>query len=596
MSSGGAVPSRDHVATRRRRGLELLRGGADSSRRMLVLGSFNLDLLPPFLAEATDRAGFPAQVELAPFGQADLLVADPSSALYRDAPDAVVLVQAPEDALQPLFDLPASQVGDPAALADASVDVLRTQLETILDRLPGTTCYVVAFGTDRAPNAQVLDPLAVERGQAAVERFTTGVRALARMSPRIVVVDWDWHVRRLGWSTVRDDRLWYLGRMRLSPTGCAALAELVADAVAAHAGGAKKVVALDLDNTLWGGIVGEDGLKGLEIGGDGVGAAFQDFQRELLKLHDAGVLLVVASKNDRDDAVEVLETHPEMILRLEHLAADRIDWRDKATSLREIAAELNLGLDSFVFLDDNPVERTWISESLPEVLVPELPPDPADRPAFLRAATWFARIETTAADRRRAATYAEQRHRTTLLSQTTSFEEFIASLEQNVTFESVRETSLARAAQMCQRTNQFNLTTRRYTAADLEQLGNDPNVELYTLAVSDRFGDSGITGLTILRHDPDRETTEIDTLLMSCRVLGRRVEDAFLAFIADRAAARGSRYVDGLFEPTRKNGQVAAFYAERGFADLGDGRFRIDLAAGPPASPEGVGVTVAADA
>jgi len=165
-----------------------------------------------------------------------------------------------------------------------------------------------------------------------------------------------------------------------------------------------------------------------------------------------------------------------------------------------------------------------------------------------------------------------------------------------VTFEPVRETSLARAAQMCQRTNQFNPTTRRYTAADLEQLGNDPNVELYTLAVSDRFGDSGITGLTILRHDPDRETTEIDTLLMSCRVLGRRVEDAFLAFIADRAAARGSRYVDGLFEPTRKNGQVTTFYAERGFADLGDGRFRIDLTAGPPASPEGVGVTVAADA
>ena len=591
-----AVPSPETVSRRRRAGLELMRQQGEERPVIRLLSSFNLDLLPAFLVEALDRAGVPADVHVAPFGQVGRELLDPASELYATAPASVLLVPAPEDVLMPLFDKPTSALSPEAAeaLVEERIAELEQLVQTVVDRMPSTTVYVVALGTDRVPLPSALDPEAPERRQQALERFTAQLRKLSSCSPRVIVVDWDWHVRRIGWAAVRDDRLWYLGRMRLNPTGCAALAELLARTAAAYAGRVRKVLALDFDGLLWGGIVGEVGLKGLQLGEDGVGSAFQDVQRELVKLHDVGLLLVACSRNNAADALEVFERHPGMVLRREHLAAERINWQDKATNLRELADELSLGLESFVFLDDNPVERSWVRQACPEVLVPEVPDDPADRPAFLRAAPWFDRIASTEADRGRAASYQEQRHRRKLQQTVGSFEEFLASLEQEASIEPVHDGTLARAAQLCQRTNQFNLTTKRYTAADLEQLTADEDVELYTLAVKDRFGDSGITGLAILQHEGDE--TRIDTLLMSCRILGRKLEDLFLAFLAERAAARGSRGLVGRFEPTERNGQAASFYSDRGFQTLGDGAYRLDLQQHGLEPPREIRLTVTSDA
>ncbi|MDQ3065750.1 MAG: HAD-IIIC family phosphatase, partial [Actinomycetota bacterium] len=361
-----------------------------------------------------------------------------------------------------------------------------------------------------------------------------------------------------------------------------------------YRGRAKKVVALDFDGLLWGGVIGEAGLGGIEIGEEGVGLAFQDLQRELLKLHDTGVLLVACSKNNPDDAFEVFERHPGMLLRREHFAAERVNWQDKATNLREIAEELSLGLDSFVFLDDSPVERTWVEQACPEVLVPELPADPSAYPAFLRAAPWFARISTTEADQNRAASYREQGRRRQSQQAAVSVEDFLVSLEQEAMIEPVHEGSLARAAQLCQRTNQFNATTKRYTAADLERMIADSDYELFTLAVRDRFGDSGITGLAILHHEGEHAV--VDTFLMSCRILGRRLEDAFLAVLAERASARGATTLVGLFEPTAKNGLAAGFYADRGFEAAGDGVFQRDLQTGGIEAPPQIAIKVGSNA
>jgi len=579
------VPTGEETAARRRDGLELARADRGAAARVEVLSSFNVDLLPPFLVEAFERAGLPVVAHAGPFGRIGEVVLDPSSELYAAEPGAVVVVPAAEDLLAP-FPSP--------ELVDERLAELEGLVRTLLERLPATTCYLVVFGTDRSPFSQVLDPLASERGQAGIERYTTGVRSLSGLSPRLVLVDWDWAIRGAGWQAVRDERLWYLGRMRLSQVGCAALAELVARHAAAYHGRSRKVVAVDLDGVLWGGVVGEAGLAGIEVGEDGVGLAFQDLQRELLRLHDAGVLLVACSKNNPADAAEVLEKHAGMLLRPEHFAAERVNWQDKATNLRELAVELDLGLDSFVFLDDNPVERDWVRRACPEVLVPELPDDPVERPALLRDASWFARIATTAADRGRAAGYREQRGRRDLQSRAASFEEFLASLEQQVEILPVDDGSLSRAVQLCQRTNQFNLTTRRYTASDLERLLADPGHELLTLSVADRFGASGITGLAILRHEGERAV--VDTLLMSCRVLGRRVEDAFLALLAARAAARGASTLVGLYEPTPKNAQVATFYPDRGFAPVEEGVFALDLRASTLLSPAEIEVKAGARA
>ncbi len=560
--------SQPELAERRRRGRALLREPPDGPP-LAILSTFNLDLLPPVLAEALDRHGVPAPLWLAGFGQLAREIADPSAELYSRAPAGVVLVPAFED------------LAPEPELADERAAELRRQVETLLERLPSASIYVVCFGADRAPGEHVLSPLAP--GRAAIARFDAAVRELAALSPRVVVVDWDWHVRGTGREAVADARFWYSARMRLNPLGLALLADLLAAHIAAQLGvRRRKVAVVDLDDTLWGGIVGEAGPGGLAIGGEGVGLAFQDFQRVLLRLHDAGVVLAACSKNNPDDAHAGF-ARPEMVLTREHLAAERIDWRDKATGLREIAEELSLGLDAVVFFDDNPVEREWVRQALPEVTVPDLPTDPVERPAFLARGTWFQTVAVTEEDRKRAASYKAQGGRRRAEGQAHSFEEFLASLEQVVDLEPVNEHTLQRAAQLCNKTNQFNLTARRHSVADVEAMLADDATDVYTLAVRDRYGDSGITGVAILRAG--QEDVEIDTLLLSCRVLGRRVEDAFLAFLSQRAAARGARRLIGRYVPTERNRQVERFYADRGFGELGDDAWSIDLTGPLPPFP-----------
>ena len=580
------------LAARRRRGTELVRSGEQPDAEVAVLSTFNLDLLTAFLAEALDRHALPARVRMAGFGQLAAQIADPGSELYGGAPRDVVLVPAPEDVLGPLF--AGEPHPDPLALADDAVAELEGQVATVLDRLPDATVAVVAFGARRAPAEHVLTPDAPDRGQAALERFDAGVRALAGTSARVVVVDWAWAVREHGWAAVSDARLWYLGRMRLNPTGNALLADLVAGRLAARRGvGRRKVAAIDLDDTLWGGVVGETGVGGLQVGGEGAGLAFQDVQRELLRLHAGGVLLVMCTKNERDDALSGFE-HPAMLLRREHFVAERINWQDKAANLRELAEELNVGIDAFVFLDDNPREREWVRQALPEVVVPELPADPADRPAFVAALPWFQTVAVTEDDRRRAQSYHAQGERRRAQTSSGSFEDYLASLEQRVTIEPVGEPTLPRAAQLCQKTNQFNLTSRRHTQGDLERMLADPAYDLLTVGVADRFGDSGITGVAIVRDEGER--SEVDTLLLSCRVLGRRVEDALLAVVARRARERGARSLHGRFVATQRNAQVATFYPDRGFAPEGEGAWSLSLEDGELAVPPQIDVQEAARA
>jgi FkbH-like protein len=371
--------------------------------------------------------------------------------------------------------------------------------------------------------------------------------------------------------------------MRLNPAGHALLADIVAGEAAVQRGvGRRKVAAVDLDDTLWGGIVGEVGPTGIEVGEEGVALAFQDFQRELVRLHNGGVLIVLCTKNDPEYALAAFD-HPSMVLRREHVVAERVNWQDKATNLRDLASELDLGLDSFVFLDDNPREREWIRQALPMVTVPELPADPTERPAFLARGPWFRTLEVTDADRTRASSYRAQAERRRAQASAGSFEDYLASLEQRLTIEPLTEATVPRAAQLCQRTNQFNLTTRRHTQADVERMLADPAYDLVTLSVADRFGDSGITGLAITMHTDGR--AELDTLLLSCRLLGRRVEDAFLTVLARRARERGAHTLLGAYQPTDRNAQVAAFFPDRGFTPAGERRWQLDLEDDLPQPP-----------
>lgn len=322
----------------------------------------------------------------------------------------------------------------------------------------------------------------------------------------------------------------------------------------------KKCVVLDLDNTLWGGVLGEDGISGIKLGGDYPGKAFTFFQKSLLQLAKAGVILAVCSKNNETDVLEAWENNPFMVLKKEHFAAYRINWNDKATNIKKLAEDLNIGLDSFVFVDDNPTERELIKQMLPMVSVPEFPAQPYELPSFFTKFVddYFKVYSITEEDKKKTEQYKANAARAQAQHSFPSFEAFLESLYIQITVAAANEFNIPRIAQMTQKTNQFNLTTQRYTDADIKGFLSS-GWKIWCLSVSDRFGDNGITGCIIINGD------EIDSFLLSCRVLGKGIENAFLKSILALLKESGLTSVRASYRPSAKNTQVADFYDRNGF-------------------------------
>jgi len=324
-----------------------------------------------------------------------------------------------------------------------------------------------------------------------------------------------------------------------------------------------KVLAVDLDNTLWGGVLGEDGIEGIQLGTEYPGAFYRGLQRVILDIHQRGILLAVCSKNNRGEAMAAIEKHPEMLLRPEHFAAFRINWQDKAQNLREIAAELNLGTDSIAFLDDNPVERSRVQSDLPEVKVIALPGQAQGYAAALRDSPWFERLALSVEDREHTRMYHEQQQRASVAQAAGSLEDFYRSLGQEVVLAPLAPETLVRVAHLTQKTNQYNVTTRRYSEQQIEEMAARPDCRVYSVRVRDRFGDNGIVGVLITRIEND--VCEIDTFLLSCRVIGRTVETAMLGFLASVCKKQGASRLQGWFLPTKKNAPVKDLYSTHGF-------------------------------
>jgi FkbH-like protein len=324
-----------------------------------------------------------------------------------------------------------------------------------------------------------------------------------------------------------------------------------------------KAIAVDLDNTLWGGIIGEDGMAGIQIGLEYPGAAYQALQRALLDLSQRGILLAVCSKNNPQDAMEVLNDHPGMLLRPQHFAAMRINWNDKAQNLREIAAELNIGLDAVAFLDDNPVERQQVRDEAPEVMVVELLSTPREFARAVRDYPAFERLTLSEEDQQRNTYYRAERQRTVLEQRVATREDFLRFLDQEAEIAPVNAMTLARVAQLTQKTNQFNLTTRRYTEQQTGEVTKCNGWRVLSIRIRDRFADNGLVGVAIL-HDHG-EICEVDTFLLSCRVIGRSIETALLAHLAEEARTLGARRLEGWFLPTPKNTPATGFYCQHGF-------------------------------
>ncbi len=326
----------------------------------------------------------------------------------------------------------------------------------------------------------------------------------------------------------------------------------------------KKCLILDLDNTLWGGVLGEDGVDGIKLGGDYPGKAFAYWQRSLLQLANNGVILAVCSKNNEADVDEAWQHNPFMVLKREHFSSLRINWQDKATNIREIAAELNIGLDSMVFVDDNPTERELIKQVLPQVEVPDFPAKPYELMPFFKQLVekYFRIYAVTSEDRTKTEQYRANALRQAEQSHFADLETYLYSLDMELDIIPADEHNLPRIAQMTQKTNQFNLTTRRYTETDVQQR-IDQGWRVFCMSVRDRFGDSGITAAVFLEPSDD-VTVNIDSLLLSCRILGKGIEEAFIKTVFNLLRLDGYRHITAEYLPTAKNGQTADFYDRMG--------------------------------
>ena len=535
--------------------------------RLALLSNFTTAPLKPLLIARALAGGIHLRIWEAEFDTWRQQLLKPGEQFREFRPDWVFLLLTP-DVLFP-------ECGD-AFLALTNQDleaILQHRLNEIAGLLAAFRRHssaAVAITTLPLPRYAALGVLDAQRrglgtasGQVAtIVEFNRRLHGVIREVAGGVMIDLDQAWRYSGVGDWHDARMWSLAGIPWTLPACHALAQFSVAILRAAAGLTRKVLVTDLDNTLWGGILGESGPEGIQIGGSYPGSVYVEFQRTLLALSHRGVLLAINSKNDADTVLPVLQNHASMVLHREHFSAVRINWQDKAENLRELAAELNLGLDSFVFVDDDPAECERVRQALPQVLTLHLHGEPFQRPDQIRKLDVFDSLIYGAEDRRRTELYRNEREREQLRQNFQSLEDFYRSLAMRLEIHALSSETIERAADLSRRTNQFNFTTRRYSVADLERLSAQ-GARAYTARLRDRFGDNGIISLVLLI--PGNDAWEIDTFLMSCRVLQRSVDDALLAFMAGVASAEGARWLIGSWIPTARNSQLREWFPHHGF-------------------------------
>jgi FkbH-like protein len=560
------------------------KGLATKPVRLAVLGSSTLTHLLPAIRVAGLRRGIWVETYEADYGQYLQELSDPSSALHAFKPTAVLLAL---DAYHLTAGVTAGmdETAANAALHDAQSHIRETwklareafkcpiiQQATLPVHLP-----VLGLNEHRLPGSRA----------RFVTRLNAALRTMAE-ADGVDILAVDDRAARDGIGAWHDGALWHRSKQEIAPTAGPLYGDLVGRWLAAKQGRSFKCLVLDLDNTVWGGVIGDDGMEGIAIGqGSALGEAYTAFQEYCRELTRRGIILAVCSKNDEANAVEPFEKHPEMTLRRGDIASFVANWSDKAGNIRAIAEELNIGLDSLVFIDDNPFERNLVRQELPMVAVPEVSDDPVGYPIALSDAGYFEGLSVTDEDRERTGQYQGNKARDALKSSATDLPAYLRGLEMKLTVRPFDRIGLQRIVQLINKSNQFNLTTRRYTDEDVLAVMADPDAFGLQLRLLDRFGDNGVIAIVIGRLQETKDLT-IDTWLMSCRVLGRQVEPTTLNLIAEQAKRLGAKRLVGEYIPTKKNGMVKDHYARLGFTvaaanESGGSRNLLDLSTFEPA-------------
>ncbi len=524
-----------------------------------ILSNATLDFIVPFLEATALRYGIALEVVTGPFGQAMQAALDPTSAVNAAKPDAVLL--ALDHRGLPFRD--ESGGAWPPYQAEAALRDLDAMRQGIRQQ-SGATCLVQSVPTPLAPLFGSLDATLAGSARAAIAQFNaTLARDVATHGD--MLIDVDALSQAVGLDEWHNDRDWHLAKLPFARSALALYADFVLRAIAAMRGKARKCLVLDLDNTLWGGVIGDDGLEGIALDqGDARGEAHRAVQMAALDLRRRGIVLAVCSKNDDATARLPFREHSGMLLKEDDIAVFVANWDDKASNLERIAQRLDIGLDALVLLDDNPAERAQVRLSLPQVAVPELGEDPSTFVRTLLMAGYFESVAFTPEDLARADQYSGNAHRSELLEGSRDLGQFLQSLEMQIRFAPFQAQGRKRITQLINKTNQFNLTTRRYTETQVGEIETSPDHYSLQVNLVDRFGDNGMICAIICQRREDE--WEIDSWLMSCRVLNRKVEEAICNRIVRDAKDAGARRLVGLYRPTPRNNIVAKLFEQLGFS------------------------------
>jgi len=540
-------------------------GSAMTAHRLAMVGSTTLDHLVPSLRVAALRHQLWLDVHCGGYGQYRQDLMDPASMLHAFEPHTVLLSLAAAQVL------PQQDAASGQAQADESLGRTVSELQVLWQRARdlGATVVQQTFLNVEEPLFGNLDRLIPASPWQRVERLNA-LLGHAAASAGVALLDIARAAQRDGLDAWFDMARMLQAKQEIAPQAAPLYGELLARVLAARLGRSKKCLVLDLDNTLWGGVLGDDGVAGLVLGqGSGAGEAHLAVQRYARDLKDRGVILAVCSKNDPEIAEDAFASHPEMLLRRSDVAAFVANWSDKAHNLQAIATQLNIGVDSLVLLDDNPVERARVREALPGVAVPELPADVSGYVRRLAEAGYFEATSFTDEDRQRATQYAQNAQRDSLQGTAQSIDEFLQSLQMSLDYGPIAEAHLARATQLINKTNQFTPTTRRYSPEELTRALSTPGALHLQFRLKDRFGDNGlVSAMLMLPVDGRRDCVHIDAWVMSCRVFSRQLEHEAMNIAVETARRRGVREIQATYIATAKNGVIRDLFAGLGFRAL----------------------------
>lgn len=530
--------------------------------RIALLSSFTVSGLREVLLVKSLRAGFYPIIYTGEYNQYNQEILNPNSGLNRFLPDLVILIVDTRAVAGSTY------LQQYNLTEDERREWVQSTLEEVtalIESIKNNSKAKVLVHNFEVPGHSPLGLLEVKQQygfRKSIQELNSKLSETFRTDNRVLLFDYESFVSRIGKDRAFDYKLYYLGDIRISPQVMPELCDEYIPFIRAMLSKSKKCLVLDLDNVLWGGVIGEDGLNGIKLGPTPEGRPFMELQSYILSLYQRGVILAVNSANNPEDALEVFRSHPYMVLKEDHFASMMINWNDKVSNMRSIAEEIEIGVDSLVFIDDSKVNREMMRQALPEVLTVDLPEDPSLYLRSLESVSAFDTLQFTQEDKRRGKMYAEQRKRQEYKKTVGDVTEYLKSLETVVTIEGATKFSIPRISQLTQKTNQFNTTTKRYMEDDIAHMAESDSYLVVSLKVDDKFGDSGVTGVAIVEKGTN---WRIDSFLLSCRVLGRRVEDTLLAYITERARSEGAKALIGEFIPTKKNTPAKDFYKDHGF-------------------------------